>query len=156
MNVRVINVIDEDFVNYKCASMTIGFPFCSFKCGWKICQNRKFIDAPMIKIDSNDLVKRYIQNPITEAIVFQGLEPFDSPEIFDLIMEFRSQTNDVIIIYTGYTRDEIIDRGYLKKLQSFQNIVVKYGRFVPEHESHFDEVLGVYLASDNQYAVKES
>ena len=32
-------LIDEDFVNYKKISMTIMFPFCTFKCGTDYCQN---------------------------------------------------------------------------------------------------------------------
>ena len=37
--------------------------------------------------------------------------------------------------------------------QSLQRygIIVKFGRFRPNQEKHFDEVLGIYLASNNQY-----
>ena len=31
-------------------------------------------------------------------------------------------------------------------------VIVKFGRFRPNQEKHYDEVLGVYLISDNQYA----
>ena len=31
------------------------------------------------------------------------------------------------------------------------NLYVKYGRFIPDQQSVFDEVLGVNLASQNQY-----
>jgi hypothetical protein len=34
----------------------------------------------------------------------------------------------------------------------FDNIVIKFGRYRPGQQKHFDEVLGVELASDNQYA----
>jgi hypothetical protein len=37
-------------------------------------------------------------------------------------------------------------------LKNFDNIIIKYGRYIPGQEKHFDETLGVYLASDNQYA----
>ena len=33
------------------------------------------------------------------------------------------------------------------------NIYIKYGRFIPNKPSHYDELLGVNLASDNQYTV---
>ena len=36
------------------------------------------------------------------------------------------------------------------------NIIIKYGRFIPHQEKHFDEILGVYLASDNQYGKRIS
>ena len=32
------------------------------------------------------------------------------------------------------------------------NIIIKFGRFVPMQQPHFDPILGVNLASDNQYA----
>jgi hypothetical protein len=34
----------------------------------------------------------------------------------------------------------------------FKNIIIKFGRFVPNKPHHIDEVLGIELASDNQYA----
>ena len=52
-------------------------------------------------------------------------------------------------IYTGYYPEEIQDE--LKQLQKYKNIIIKFGRFIPGQEPHYDEVLGVYLASDNQY-----
>ena len=58
------------------------------------------------------------------------------------------------VIYTGYNREEI--DGELRMLMSLPNIIVKFGRYVPDQEPHMDEVLGVKLASDNQYAVQIS
>ena len=36
--------------------------------------------------------------------------------------------------------------------KNFDNIIIKYGRFIPGQEKHYDKILGVYLASNNQYA----
>jgi len=33
------------------------------------------------------------------------------------------------------------------------NIIIKFGRFIPDQKSHMDETLGVELASPNQYAL---
>ena len=33
-----------------------------------------------------------------------------------------------------------------------KNIIIKFGRFIPNRPSRYDEVLGVELASDNQFA----
>ena len=38
------------------------------------------------------------------------------------------------------------------KLKQYDNIIIKFGRFIPNQEKHYDEVLGVELASPNQYA----
>ena len=34
------------------------------------------------------------------------------------------------------------------------SIIIKFGRFIPNKPSRFDELLGVELASDNQYAMR--
>ena len=47
-------------------------------------------------------------------------------------------------------KEEIADK--INILKRYDNIVVKFGRFLPGHKKHYDEVLGVELASPNQYA----
>ena len=75
-------------------------------------------------------------------------------ELLELIKCFREQTNDDIVIFTGYYENEIADK--IAQLKQFSNIVVKFGRYVPNQEQHFDEVLGVKLANKEQYAVRIS
>ena len=41
-------------------------------------------------------------------------------------------------------------------LKRFPNIIIKFGRYIPNQQPHYDEVLGVNLASDNQYAERIS
>ena len=154
--ILIKGIISEDFVNYKKPCMTIMFPRCSFKCGKDLCQNSELALSDNLEIDIEYLVNNYISNPITSAICFQGLEPFDSPEVFELIRTFRDDTVDDIVIFTGYTRQEVTDKGWLDELKRFTNIIVKYGRYYEDKESRYDEVLGVTLSSNNQYAVKES
>lgn len=149
------NLIDVDFVNYKIPSMTLGFPTCTFKCekecGYPICQNRELINTHDVEISVNDLVHRYLDNSTAHAICMQGMEPLDSwDDVLDFITNLRKYSDDDIVIYTGYTKCEIQD--YVKELQRFKNIIIKYGRFVPNQKPHYDSVLGVNLASDNQYA----
>lgn len=155
----VKGLIDEDFINYKLCSMFIMFPFCSFKCekecGIKCCQNSSLATAPVIEVSYKELVGRYLNNSLSKAIVFGGLEPLDSwTDVVALIKTFRTHTNDPIIIYTGYREDEIKEK--TEVLKGFSNIIIKFGRFVPNDESRFDDVLGVKLASKNQYAIKIS
>ena len=156
-------LIEEDFVNYKKPSMFIIFPNCTFKCdkeaGCAVCQNGALAHEYCIRIPIVEMVKRYQRNPITQAIVCGGLEPFDSSvELMDLIFQFRQVINDDIVIYTGYTEEEI-ERDFqhlYNFIKSKENIIIKFGRFIPNQESHYDEVLGVDLASPNQYAKKVS
>lgn len=148
---KIKGIISEDFVNYKKPSMTIMFPTCNFKCGSDYCQNTSLAKEPDIELSTENIVSRYIGNPITEAIVIQGLEPFDSYyDLIELIEAVRRKCDDDIVIYTGYNKDEIL--GEIEYLSTYQNIVIKFGRYVPNNGKHFDDVLGVYLASDNQYA----
>lgn len=135
--------------------MTIIFPYCTFKCGKDYCQNSSLAKTPIIEISIDDLVNKYINNPITEAVVMQGLEPFDSwNDLKEFVQKLREYNNDDIIIYTGYNKDEVIE--YVKEFSIYPNIIVKFGRYIPNQEKHYDDVLGVYLASNNQYAERIS
>ena len=146
-------IVDEDFVNYRVPSMTLMFPYCDFKCG-DSCHNFSLINEENIKTTVRKIYSRYINNPITKAIVCQGLEPFDSWEdLKELIFHFRIHECcfDDIVIYTGYNKEEIANKvEYLKKMYS--NIIIKFGRYVPGQEPHYDDILGIKLASNNQYA----
>ena len=152
---KIKGLITEDFVNYKKASMTIIFPYCTFKCGKDYCQNSSLAKTPIIEISIDDLVNRYINNPITEAVVMQGLEPFDSwNDLKEFVQKLREYNNDDIVIYTGYNKDEVSK--YIKELSVYPNIIIKFGRYIPNQDEHYDDVLGVYLISNNQYAERIS
>lgn len=156
----VKEIKDEDFINYQKPSMIVAFPSCTFKCeqecGQKLCQNSTLANSPDIEISPTAIVERYLKNSITKAIVFAGLEPMDSWEdLVALVKEFRKHTVDDIVIYTGYRIDEICAKTYSLG-NMFNNIIVKFGRFVPNNAPHFDSILGVNLASPNQYAVRIS
>lgn len=150
-------ITDEDFVNYRVPSMFIATTTCDFKCdrdcGRQICQNAELAHQDNIHTGDDYLINRYLKNPISKAIVFGGLEPFDQwQELFNFIQKLRMQygCKDPVVIYTGYTEQEI--DGQLRFLMSMPNIIVKFGRFIPDQQPHMDPVLGVNLASDNQYA----
>ena len=152
-------LIEEDFTNFRLPSMFLITPYCDFKCcieaGNNICQNMDVIKEPIIKVDEDDLIKRYLDNDITKAIVFGGLEPFNS---FEDLRSFVGKLRwdygcfDPVVIYTGYYPEEISDK--LLILSKFSNIIVKFGRYIPNQKPHFDEVLGVELSNDEQYAVE--
>lgn len=155
---KIKGIIHEDFVNYKKPSMVVEFPYCDFKCdrecGQEVCQNSSLVKSPTHDVPVDKIVLSYLNNSITKALVCQGLEPFDSEqELYDLIVFFRRYTDDDIVIYTGYTEEELQD--WILGLQAtFKNIIIKFGRFIPNSPSYYDETLGVFLASSNQYAKK--
>ena len=154
---KLKGIIDYDCTNYKEPCLTLEFPYCDFKCdklnGCSICQNSALAQEPDIEVSGAQIWKLYEENPLTKAFCFQGLEPFDSyMDLLDLIYYIRivRDCDDPIIIYTGYDKDEDIIVQH--SLQYYPNIIVKWGRFIIGHEPHYDEVLGVKLASNNQYA----
>lgn len=155
---RIKQLIDEDFSNYKKISMFIGTSVCDWKCCTEkgldvsVCQNSQLAKSKTIDVPAEDLYRRYIDNPISKAVVIGGLEPMlQFSEVLELIYTFRNHgCFDDFVIYTGYYKSELHQE--IEKLEECGNIVIKYGRFEPDNEKHFDEVLGVYLASKNQYA----
>ncbi len=152
-------IIDEDFINYKKPAMVLEFPYCDFKCdkecGMQVCQNSKLASAPNISISTNDVIQRYINNIITESVVIQGLEPLykkSLQQLYSFISEFRRVCTDDIVIYTGYNKEEILNILKYISVYGRYNVFIKFGRFIPNQESHYDNILGVSLASQNQYA----
>lgn len=161
--ILIKGLVDEDFVQYKKPSMFIGTCFCDWKCcrdaGCPVtmCQNSPLANSKSKVVEFSTLYDRYINNPITKAIVFGGLEPmlqFES--VMELIKYFRQKgCKDDFVIYTGHYEDELQEE--IKFIESFVKeydgkIIVKFGRFVPDQESRWNRILGVELASPNQYA----
>lgn len=156
---RVKTIVDEDFLNYKKPTMYIGTAFCDGKCCKEanipisVCQNDEWRSAQIINMSDDTIIQRYLMNDITKAICFAGLEPFQQyDEMFNFIRKLRTDygCDDTIVIYTGFNKEEI--ESQVKILSKFKNIIIKYGRYIPDQKRHLDDVLGVYLASDNQYA----
>lgn len=151
----------EWFQDYKKPSMFIAFPHCSFKCEKeckeKVCQNSSLANSGDIDYNIDFIIEKYKSDPITKAIVCGGLDPMDSfNELYEFIYTLRHNysISDTVVIYTGYYKEEIIDK--VEKLKSMENIIVKFGRYIPRQNKKYDELLGVWLASDNQYAEKIS
>lgn len=155
---KINSIVIEDFVNYKKPSMFIGMGTCTWKCckesniPIEVCQNHELINNTK-DIDVTSIIEAYKNNSITEALVIGGLEPFDTfSDLLTLVDSFRQSCSDDIVIYTGYYPYEISN--YLTYLCEYENIIIKFGRFIPDNDPHRDDVLGVDLISDNQYAVK--
>lgn len=149
------DIVSEDFCNYKKPSMFIIFPKCTFKCdkenGTQLCQNWELTYQEDKEVNLDNVIKFYINNTITKAVVMGGLEPFDSwDDVSEFVKRFREICDDDIVIYTGYTEDECTDK--VSYLKMYKNIIIKFGRYKPNQQPHFDSVLGVQLASSNQYA----
>ena len=156
--IKLKNVVMEDFVNYKSPSMFLVSAICDWKCCREqnmdigVCQNAPLIQYPTKEIDNVYIYEHYISNPITKAIVIGGLEPMlQIDEVLNLIDYFRSHNeHSPFVIYTGYYPEEI--KNELTKLKKYDNVIIKFGRYIPNDTTRYDEVLGITLASSNQYA----
>jgi pyruvate-formate lyase-activating enzyme len=159
---KLKRIVDEDFVNYKKISMFIASNTCNWKCCVEqgldnsICQNSELAKSKTIDVPAGAIYRRYISNSISKCVVIGGLEPIlQIDEVIDLIDTFRvNGVSDEFIIYTGYDRREIEEE--VQNLKKYGNIIMKFGRYRQGFEKHFDEVLGIYLASDNQYGERIS
>lgn len=160
---KLKGMLDEDFINYKKPSLFLITSICDWKCCTEngldisVCQNQPIVNEKTITVSEDKIFKRYINNPITEAIVIGGLEPFDQyEEVYNLIYYFRiiKECDDTFVIYTGYYPCEI--DGMVRMLSTFDNIIIKFGRYIPNKKRIFDKILGVELASDNQFALRIS
>ena len=60
-------------------------------------------------------------------------------ELIECVSAFREKTDDDIIVYTGYDKNEIEE--HLITLKKFKNIIVKFGRYIPNQKTHYDKVL---------------
>lgn len=154
---KLKGIVDTDICNYKKMSMFLITNSCSLKCDREnrnsYCQNSGLLTCPDIEISCEEIYQRYFKNNLSEALVIGGLEPFDSfGDVLELVRIFRSvhECMDDIVIYTGYREDEISEE--IQLLTEYKPFIVKFGRYRPNQNKHFDEVLGVHLANDEQYA----
>ena len=155
-------VKQDDFVQYKKPCVVVCFPNCTWKCCTEagiptsVCQNQEMCGLKDIDITPEDVYNLYKESLFAESICCSGLEPmlqFD--DVLSLLKYFREHDcNADFVVYTGYYRNEIEDK--IEQLAKYKNVIVKFGRYVPNQARHYDEVLGVWLASDNQYAERIS
>ena len=157
--IELKGIIWEDMVNYKKICTTLMFPKCNWKCdienGVQLCQNRGLAATPSQWYDINDIMTKYMHTYLSEAIVLQGLEPLDSPlDVYTVAAALKCwKIDNDLVIYTGYNPhedevDNIIDSiSYLIP----GHLIVKWGRYIPNQTPHYDPILGIKLASDNQY-----
>lgn len=158
---KIRTIVDEVFQDYKKTAMMIVTCKCDWKCmteqglSPEVCQNYHLTKEKDVDMPDNEIIKRYTNNKITNAIVINGLEPFlQFGELVTFIDKLRQVCNDDIVIYTGYYPHEL--GGELKTLKRYKNIIIKFGRYIPNRNKIYDNILGVELISDNQFALKIS
>jgi len=147
----------ETLTDYKKTSLIILTKICDFKCENEglckkcTCQNSELTNLKTINISNKSIIELFKNNFLVDTIIFGGLEPFlQFEEVYEFIKEFRKQFQDDIVIYTGYYPEEIKEQ--IQELKEFTNIIIKFGRYIQDSKPIYSEVLGITLASENQFA----
>lgn len=161
---KLKQIVDEVFGDYKEAGMLLIFPECSWKC--EGCQNKHLALLETKNFPDEEIIKRFQENPFTKCIILGGLEPFYNESSIDDISMFIShlieayptkEDRPMLIIYTGYEMNElgdILSKYALSDLFSeYGNGIIKCGRYVQDSSPYFNNTLGVTIASLNQDAL---
>ena len=120
-----------------------------YKKYFELCDKNHESHMKNVTLSTKTIIERYMKNSLVESLVLSGLEPFDNFEDMKiLIRDFRTFLDDDIVIFTGYDDIEIDDK--IEELEIYNDIYVKFGRYIPNRNEIFDELLGTELASDNQ------
>ena len=157
----IIKDIREVVGDWSCNAALIATAFCDWKCELEgtltkcACQNSHLARLPNYDLTYADIIDIYSKYDTVSALIFAGLEPLlQLTDVLGLIEVFREDFSDPVIIYTGYNKDEIFEA--LESLSEYSDIYMKFGRYIAGHKPHRDPLVGVELASDNQYFEKLS
>ena len=159
---KLKQIVDTDYVNYKLPSMYLATCVCDWKCCKEagvpvtVCQNNPTTQMPNVEVPADEILRRFYTNPLSKAFVFAGLEPFKQwQELYETIQYIRGAGCGAdIVIYSGYTEEELAE--YITTVQPYHNIIIKFGRYKPNDTARYDDVLGITLVSSNQYAKRIS
>ena len=130
---------------------------CNHYC--KNCFNPETWDANSgLLFDENAMqeIREELSKGYCAGITFSGgdpLYPRNRKKIKEIISEIKKDYPDKNMwLYTGYKYEEIKDK--INILKKFNNIIIKFGRYIPNSSKRYDDVLGIYLSSENQYALR--
>lgn len=82
------------------------------------------------------------------------MDSFD--DLSQLLYSFRDKSEDDFVIYTGYTKQECEQNGWISVLSKVPNVIIKFGRYIPNSTFHYDDILGINLNSEGQFAERIS
>ena len=157
--VNLIDVKTDDITDYLKTSLLLVTPKCSGKCGEK-CQNYFLIkNATTKQYAVSSIVNLYNNLTTHNAVVFAGLEPFDTFNDTQILVDAFLQNDKPIdiVIYTGYYQQSITDKvnvllqKLIKTKSTNKTIIIKFGPYIAENRSYYSNILGIKLATDNQY-----
>lgn len=155
----VLNIEPFDCVNNRLITFNVAAGItCDFKCcphNHQLCHNEPLRSTPVIVVQISEIVKQYLSQQLSTSLTLQGLEPLDNMDgVLWLLWYFRRKSKDPIFIWTGYEEEEVATLIGLVRFLQWKSIFLKMGRYRWGEKPHYDENLGVFLASPNQYCKK--
>lgn len=127
----------------------IGSRICAIACHNHCpgCFNENLKAQPIQTISAWDIIYRIQEHPLSQGIIFGGLEWTEQPLELQELVEFALVVGLQVMIYTHYP---LVD--FLARFPNFKNrpIYVKCGEYKQELKGYYDEEHNVILASSNQ------
>ena len=149
MNIRLSGYILESIVDGPGIRTVLFTQGCPHNC--KGCHNPK--SHPMDKgklLNINEAVEILTSNPLSSGLTISGGEPFVQPtEILEFIKEYkRIKPNHNIVIFSGYTYEQLIKQEINKEILSLCDILID-GPFI----ENLKDLTLFYRGSSNQRVI---
>ncbi|HHW31790.1 MAG TPA: anaerobic ribonucleoside-triphosphate reductase activating protein [Clostridiaceae bacterium] len=127
MEIRVAGIIKESIVDGPGIRYVVFAQGCKRNCpGCHNPQTHSFSGGKLIGVD--EILEQIKRNPLLDGVTFSGGEPFEQAEQFAELAQRVHNLNLNVMVYTGYTYEEIIDGaganpGWKKLLESADILV---------------------------------
>jgi anaerobic ribonucleoside-triphosphate reductase activating protein len=110
MKARIADYIDDSIVDGPGIRFVVFFQGCPFRC--EGCHNPHTWDfAGGREVEIEDLLEIILANPLLSGVTFSGGEPFCQPEQLNHFIDLlRRNTNLNILVYTGHTYEQLLDK----------------------------------------------
>jgi len=153
---KLKQILHETYGDYKECSMLLIADNCINKC--EGCHNQHLLQLESKIFPDEEIIKRFVENPLSKAIIFGGLEPMDQAEEVEKFI-FTAINMGIacpIIIYTSYNPLSYVFRcsNVMEAIKQYLGkVIIKHGPYKKDLKPVFNEDLGVTLASSNQYTI---
>jgi len=131
---RIFGLAKESIVDGPGIRYVVFAQGCPHNC--KGCHNEAALDFSGGKdYEIEKIVSEIEKNPLLSGVTFSGGEPFSQPEAFLSLAAELKEKNTHIIVYTGYTYEELTELSKeneaVRKLLAHTDVLID-GRFVLE------------------------
>ncbi len=148
VSIRILNIFKETIVDGPGLRYSIYFSGCSHNC--EGCHNTKSWNSLNGDLLNTDLLDKIVsdinKNNLLDGVTISGGDPLYNPEDMYFILKYlKEHTDKHIMLYTGYTLEEIMQCSSKSKCLKFIDTLVE-GRFI---KSLYDPTL-TFVGSKNQ------